>query len=205
MPKLYPVVLCGGSGSRLWPMSRRLYPKQFLPLVTEKSLLQDTVLRLRSLADCAPPVIVSNTDHRFLVAEQLNRLGIRPDIQILEPVARNTGPAVAVAALHVMQKDPSGVLLVVPSDGAIADTAAFAKAAAVAVQAVQQGLMLTFGIRPTFAATGYGYIEPGEKLAQAPGAYRIARFVEKPKAPLAQEYFESGKFLWNSGMFAFAA
>src|SRR4051812_29633231 len=170
MPKLYPVVLCGGSGSRLWPMSRRLYPKQFLPLVTEKSLLQDTVLRLRSLADCAPPVIVSNTDHRFLVAEQLNELGLRPDIQILEPVARNTGPAVAVAALHVARHDPDAVLLVVPSDSAIRDAAAFGKAVGVALQGARRGLMLTFGIRPTFAATGYGYIEPGEPLAQAPGA-----------------------------------
>jgi mannose-1-phosphate guanylyltransferase/mannose-6-phosphate isomerase len=186
-------------------MSRRLLPKQFLPLVTDRSLLQDTVLRLNSLPDVGSPVIVSNSEHRFLVAEHLNELGIRPEVQILEPVGRNTGPAVAVAALYVAREDPGGVLLVVPSDSAIQDPAAFGRAAALAVEAARQDLLVTFGIRPTFAATGYGYIEPGAPIERAPGTFRVARFVEKPKLDKAREYFESGRFLWNSGMFAFSA
>jgi mannose-1-phosphate guanylyltransferase/mannose-6-phosphate isomerase len=203
--KLHPVVLCGGSGSRLWPMSRRLLPKQFLPLVSERSMLQDTVLRLASLPECGAPVVVSNNDHRFLVAEQLNALEIRPAVQILEPMGRNTAPAVAVSALHVAKEDPDGMLLVVPSDSAIRDVTAFGKAAASAIQAARKGFLLTFGIRPTYPATGYGYIEPGAPLPEAPGAMRVARFIEKPKADKAQEYFSSGRFLWNSGMFAFSA
>jgi len=203
--KLHPVVLSGGSGSRLWPMSRRLLPKQFLPLVSERSMLQDTVLRLASLPECGAPIVVSNNEHRFLVAEQLNELGIRPEVQILEPVGRNTAPAVAVSALHVVKGEPEGLLLVVPSDSAIRDVAAFREAVAAAVRAARQGFLLTFGIRPTYAATGYGYIEPGVPLAEAPGAFRVARFIEKPKADKASEYFASGRFLWNSGMFAFSA
>src|SRR3954463_11127765 len=110
MPELYPVVLCGGSGSRLWPMSRRLFSKQFLPLISERSLLQETALRLGALPDCEPPVVVSNNEHRFLVAEQLNQVGVRPAVQILEPIGRNTAPAVAIAALQVAKQDPDGLL-----------------------------------------------------------------------------------------------
>jgi mannose-1-phosphate guanylyltransferase/mannose-6-phosphate isomerase len=203
--RLHPVILCGGSGSRLWPMSRRLFPKQFLPLISDRSLLQETALRVGALPDCDPPVIVSNNEHRFLVAEQLNQVGIRPAVQILEPVGRNTAPAVAIAALQVAKQDPDGLLLVLPSDASIQDPAAFAAAVAVAVKAARQGFLLTFGIRPTFAATGYGYIEPGAPLAEAAGTFSIARFIEKPKADKAQEFFQSGRFLWNSGMFAFSA
>ena len=170
-------------------MSRRLLPKQFLPLVSERSMLQDTVLRLASLPDCEAPVVVSNNEHRFLVAEQLNALEIRPAVQILEPMGRNTAPAVAVSALHVAKEDPDGMLLVVPSDSAIRDVTAFGQAAASAVQAARQGFLLTFGIRPTYAATGYGYIEPGAPLPEALGAMRVARFIEKPKLDKAQEYF----------------
>ena len=186
-------------------MSRRLLPKQFLPLVSERSMLQDTVLRLASLPDCGAPLVVSNNEHRFLVAEQLNEIGIRPEVQILEPVGRNTAPAVAVSALQVAKADPEGMLLVVPSDSAIRDVAAFREAVARGVRAARQGFLLTFGIRPTYAATGYGYIEPGAPLAEAPGASRVERFIEKPKADKAREYFASGRFLWNSGMFAFSA
>src|SRR5205814_1800828 len=122
--KIHPVILSGGSGTRLWPMSRRLLPKQFLPLVSSHTMLQETVARLEGLPDCASPIVVSNHEHRFLVAEQLNELGMRPAVQILEPVGRNTAPAVAVAALHVRASDPGGVLLVLPSDHAIGDVAA---------------------------------------------------------------------------------
>ncbi|HYD58289.1 MAG TPA: mannose-1-phosphate guanylyltransferase/mannose-6-phosphate isomerase [Burkholderiales bacterium] len=205
MPKLHPVVLCGGSGTRLWPMSRRLYPKQFLALVSERSMLQDTVQRLAALPEAGAPVIVSNNEHRFLVAEHVRELELRPAIQILEPVGRNTAPAVAVAALHVSRSDPDGILLVVPSDSAIQDRAAFGAAATQAVHAAAQGYLVTFGIRPTFAATGYGYVEPGEPLPEAPGASRLVRFIEKPNASKAEELLASGRYLWNSGMFAFSA
>jgi mannose-1-phosphate guanylyltransferase/mannose-1-phosphate guanylyltransferase/mannose-6-phosphate isomerase len=205
MSRLHPVVLCGGSGSRLWPMSRRLLPKQFLPLVTERTLLQDTILRIGGMAGAEPPIVISNHEHRFLVAEQLNELGVKPAVQILEPVGRNTAPAVAVAALHVTKQDPGGLLLVLPSDHAIADTAAFGDAVAIARRAAAQGLIVTFGIQPTQPAIGYGYIERGEPLEKQSQAFRIKRFVEKPDAKTAAEYLKSGRFYWNSGMFVFSA
>lgn len=205
MPKLHPVVLCGGSGTRLWPMSRRLLPKQFLPLVTEKSLLQDTVARLGGLDGAEPPVVLSNNEHRFLVAEQLAEMGVAPAAQILEPAGRNTAPAVAVAALHVAASDPDGVMLVLPSDHAIGEPAAFREAVGVAARAAAQGLLATFGVRPDHPATGYGYIERGEPLAGEKSAFRILRFVEKPDAATAAEYLRSGRFFWNSGMFVFTA
>ncbi len=185
-------------------MSRRLLPKQFLPLVTERTLLQDTVLRLRALRECEKPIVISNDEHRFLVAEQLNELGVRPAVQILEPLGRNTAPAVAVAALHIRKDDPDGLLLVLPSDHAIADTAAFRDAVLAAQRAAEKGLLVTFGIRPTHPATGYGYIEQGEPLAGDARTFRIRRFVEKPDAQKASEYLASGRFLWNSGMFVFS-
>ena len=203
--KLHPIVLCGGSGTRLWPMSRRMLPKQFLPLVGERTMLQDTVLRLAGIPDCAKAVVVSNTEHRFLVAEQLKNVGASPEVQILEPVGRNTAPAVAVAALHVAQTDPEGILLVLSSDHAIGDVAAFHRAVSSAVGAAKKGLLVTFGIHPTYPATAYGYIEVGEPLAEAAGVARIRRFVEKPDAAKATEYLATGRFLWNSGMFVFSA
>ena len=205
MTKLHPVVLCGGAGTRLWPMSRRMLPKQFLPLVGERTMLQDTVLRLAGIPDCAKAVVVSNTEHRFLVAEQLKSIEASPEVQILEPVGRNTAPAVAVADLHVAQTDPEGILLVLSSDHAIADVRAFHRAIAAAVGAARQGLLVTFGIRPDHPATGYGYIEAGEALPGEAEVARIRRFVEKPDAATAAEYLASGRFLWNSGMFVFKA
>ncbi len=201
--KLHPVILCGGSGSRLWPMSRRLLPKQFLPLVTEHSLLQDTVLRLGTIGGCEKPIVISNNEHRFLVAEQLNALGVAPAVQILEPMGRNTAPAVAVAALHVARDDPEAALLVLPSDHAISNSEAFRDAVLVARRAADQGLLVTFGIRPTQAATGYGYIELGAPLPGLADVCRIQRFVEKPSLEKAREYVASGRFFWNSGMFLF--
>src|SRR5258708_11269722 len=161
---VHPVVLAGGSGSRLWPMSRRLLPKQFLPLVTERTLLQDTVLRLRALRECEKPIVISNNEHRFLVAEQLNELGVRPAVQILEPAGRNTAPAVAIAALHVQQDDPDAVLLVLPSDHAISDAAGFREAVLSASRLAGRDLLLTFGIQPNQPETGYGHIQLGEPL-----------------------------------------
>src|SRR5260221_4200059 len=186
-------------------MSRRLLPKQFLPLVSERSMLQDTALRIKAMAGAEPPIVISNSEHRFLVAEQLDELGVKPAVQILEPVGRNTAPAVAVAALHVKKQDPDGLLLVLPSDHDITDTAAFSEAVAAAQRAAGQDLLTTFGIRPTQPATGYGYIERGEPLEGQNQVFRIRRFVEKPDARKAAEYMKSGRFYWNSGMFVFSA
>ncbi len=186
-------------------MSRRLLPKQFLPLVSERSMLQDTALRIKAMAGAEPPIVISNSEHRFLVAEQLDELGVKPAVQILEPVGRNTAPAVAVAALHVKKQDPDGLLLVLPSDHVIADGAAFSEVVAAAQRAAGQDLLTTFGIRPTQPATGYGYIERGEPIEGQNQIFRIKRFVEKPDAQKAAEYLKSGRFYWNSGMFVFSA
>jgi mannose-1-phosphate guanylyltransferase/mannose-6-phosphate isomerase len=199
------VILSGGSGTRLWPMSRRLLPKQFLPLVSERSMLQDTVLRLSGLADGMAPIVVSNNEHRFLVAEQLREIGGAPNAQILEPVGRNTAPAVAAAAMHVAASDPSGLLLVLPADHLIRDVAAFHTAVGAAAKIALAGWLVTFGIRPSEPATGYGYIERGEPLAGANGGYRVARFVEKPDRDTAARLLESAQFSWNSGMFVLGA
>src|SRR2546425_8439177 len=169
MVRLHPVILCGGTGTRLWPLSRRLLPKQFLPLVTDRTMLQDTILRIAELPEAEPPIVISNNEHRFLVAEQLNELGVRPAVQILEPAGRNTAPAGAGAALQVRQDDPDALLLVLPSDHAIGDPAAFREAVLAAARIAGQGFLATFGIRPTQPHTGYGYIELGEPL---PGATR---------------------------------
>jgi mannose-1-phosphate guanylyltransferase/mannose-6-phosphate isomerase len=205
MGKLHPVILCGGAGTRLWPMSRRLLPKQYLPLVGERTMLQDTALRLAGLPECAAPLVVSNAEHRFLVAEQLKSVDVRPEVQILEPVGRNTAPAVAAAALHVAASDPDGVLLVLSSDHAITKVPAFHAAIDAAVRAAQKDFLVTFGIQPAHPATGYGYIEVGEAIPGEPGVARIARFVEKPDAAKAAQYLASGRFLWNSGMFVLRA
>ena len=201
----YPLVLSGGSGSRLWPMSRRLLPKQFLPLTSEHSLLQDTLARLQGVEGACAPIIVSNSEHRFLVAEQLREIGVRPDVQILEPVGRNTAPAVAVAALHVQSRNPDGCLLVLPSDQLIQDVPAFHAAIATALPLAASGSLVTFGIAPRGPVTGYGYIERGEPISGSRGSHRVARFVEKPDLDTARRYVASGRFFWNSGMFVFLA
>jgi mannose-1-phosphate guanylyltransferase/mannose-6-phosphate isomerase len=200
-----PVVLCGGSGTRLWPMSRKLLPKQFLPLVSERSLLQDTLERVRALPDCGPPIIISNHEHRFLVAEQAKAIGVTPAVQILEPVGRNTAPAVAVAALHLQAEDPDAVLLVLASDHAIRDLKKFEEAVLSAVRVARQGMLVTFGIKPSSPHTGYGYIEQAEPLSGEKNALRIRKFVEKPNLERAKDYLAAGNFLWNSGMFVFRA
>ena len=201
----YPLVLSGGSGSRLWPMSRRLLPKQFLPLVSERSLLQDTVMRLQGVQSARAPIVVSNGEHRFLVAEQLREIGVKPDVQVLEPVGRNTAPAVAVAALYVQSRQPDACLFVLPSDQLIQDVPAFHSAIATALPLAAGGSLVTFGITPRGPVTGYGYIERGEPISEGKGTFRVKRFVEKPDLETARGYVSSGRFFWNSGMFVFQA
>src|SRR5712692_3057877 len=202
---IHPVILCGGSGTRLWPLSRQSRPKQFLPLVTSRSLLQDTAARVVALRECSAPILMSNHEHRFVVAEQLKELGIASAAQILEPAARNTAPAIAVAALQLSKSDPDAMMLVLPSDHAIADTSAFHGAIRTAAASAAKGLLVTFGIRPTEPNTGFGYIEYGRPIEAASRVFRIQRFVEKPDAKTARSYVASGRFLWNSGIFLFPA
>jgi len=202
---IFPVILSGGSGSRLWPMSRQLLPKQFLPLVSDQTMLQETVLRLSGLPECAEPTIVSNNEHRFLVAEQLREIGAKPHAQILEPLGRNTAPAVAAAALCLQESDPDAAMLVLPADHLIRDVAGFHAAVSIAATLARNGSLVTFGIAPDHPATGYGYIERGDPIAGCNGAFHVARFVEKPDAARAQSFLANGRFSWNSGMFVFSA
>jgi mannose-1-phosphate guanylyltransferase/mannose-6-phosphate isomerase len=204
---IVPVILSGGAGTRLWPLSRELYPKQLLPLVTERTMLQDTLLRLRGTEGLAAPLVVCNEAHRFLVAEQLRQIGAAPAI-LLEPVGRNTAPAVAIAALEALAADADAILLVLPADHAIGDPAALRAAVAAGRQWAEAAHLITFGIVPTAAETGYGYIRAGKALgaARQPLApHAVERFVEKPDLETARRYVASGEYFWNSGMFMFRA
>ena len=201
MSPLIPVILSGGSGTRLWPLSRESHPKQFLPLLGEHSLLQSTWLRLRGLPGADAPLIVANEEHRFMVAEQLRQVGATPLALILEPVGRNTAPAIAVAALRAMQGGQDPVLLVLPSDHVIVDEIGFRAAVLLAMESAKAGYLVTFGIVPTAPETGYGYI----KAAPGAGVRDVLRFVEKPDQATAEAYLASGEYFWNSGMFAFLA
>ena len=203
---LIPVILSGGAGTRLWPLSRELYPKQLLALTGERTMIQQTAMRLEGLGAGAP-VVVCNEAHRFLVAEQLRQLGIEPQATVLEPMGRNTAPAIALAALAALKAaGPSAagdpLLLVLPADHVIRDVPAFHKAVHAAVEAAQEGQLVTFGIVPASAETGYGYIQRGSASGSV---YRITRFVEKPSAAVAQDFVGSGDYYWNSGMFLFGA
>jgi len=201
---IIPVILSGGAGSRLWPLSRELYPKQFLPLVNQYTMLQNTVLRLEAINDIAAPVVICNEEHRFMVAEQLRALDIRPSALILEPVGRNTAPAVAVAALHNLEQNDDSILLVLPADHVIANTEVFQRSVERAVSHAQAGRLITFGIAPESPETGYGYIKAGQPLDDS-GVCPVERFIEKPDQSTAQAYVASGEYYWNSGMFMFRA
>ena len=201
----YPVILSGGSGSRLWPLSRVALPKQFLPLVTERTLFQETVLRLKNFPDMASPLVICNEEHRFLAAEQLREIGTAPLLQILEPFGRNTAPAIAVAAFAAMEKSAHAILLVLPADHLIQDVSGFHTAIQSALALAQQNKLVTFGITPSAPATGFGYIERGGVLNTAEHSYAVARFVEKPDLDTAHQFLASGEFFWNSGMFVFKA
>jgi mannose-1-phosphate guanylyltransferase/mannose-6-phosphate isomerase len=176
-----------------------------LPLLSERSLLQDTVTRLKGVPGVRAPIVVSNSEHRFLVAEQLREIGVKPDVQILEPIGRNTAPAVAVSALHVRSRQPDGCLFVLPSDHLIRDLPAFHSAIAAALPLAAGGSLVTFGITPAAPVTGYGYIERGEPIEGSKASFKVRRFVEKPDLETARGYVSSGRFFWNSGMFLFRA
>ena len=206
MKSITPVILSGGSGTRLWPLSREAHPKQFLPVIGEHSLLQATAQRLKGL-NASPPIVVANESHRFLVAEQLQELGMKAGALLLEPVGRNTAPAIAAAAYQAMAADEHAVLLVMPSDHAIRDIAGFQAAVAEALPIAEKGgfdnrgAIVTFGIVPDAPETGFGYI----KASAGEGVRAILRFVEKPDSETAQAYVASGDYFWNSGMFLFKA
>jgi mannose-1-phosphate guanylyltransferase/mannose-6-phosphate isomerase len=202
---IVPVILSGGSGTRLWPVSRESFPKQLWPLISANTLLQETALRAHDPARFAPPVVVCNQEHRFLIAEQLRAANIASPRIVLEPVGRNSAPAIAAAALLVAETAPDAVLWLLAADHAIADTAALHENLATAARATRTGRIVTFGMRPTAPETGYGYIALGAPLADAPGAYAVAEFVEKPDAARAQKLSTDGRHLWNSGMFVFTA
>jgi mannose-1-phosphate guanylyltransferase/mannose-6-phosphate isomerase len=203
--KILPVLLSGGAGSRLWPMSRELYPKQLLNLCSERSMLQDTALRVTDAGLFADPLVICNQEHRFVIAEQLRQAGVTPRNIVLEPVGRNTAAACAVAALLVAEQDPDALLLVLPADHLIHNVAAFHDAVAVATRAAQSGRLVTFGITPTGPETGYGYIRQGAPLSGVPGAFAVEAFVEKPSRSVAEGYVADGRYGWNSGMFLFPA
>lgn len=201
-PPILPVVLAGGYGTRLWPLSRQLLPKQFLPLVSEKSMLQEAVLRARQVKGAHPALVICNEEHRFLAAEQLRAMGAQGARVLLEPEGRGTAPAAALAALAALEEDARAVLAVYPADHRIADLAGFARSMADAIELAAQGELVAFGIEPTGPATGYGYMVRGE--ATGPG-FRVRRFVEKPDAARAAQLLAAGNAYWNSGMFVFGA
>ena len=198
---MIPVILSGGSGTRLWPLSRGQYPKQFLPLVSGKTMIQETLLRLNGVPGLQPPIAVCNEDHRFMMAEQLWEIGVKPATIILEPVGKNTAPAVAMAALSAASEDD--VLLILPADHVIIDSLSFHKAIAKADALAKQDFLVTFGIVANAPETGYGYIKASnDSIGEG---FKVAAFVEKPDAETAQRYLDSGDYFWNSGMFAFKA
>ena len=199
---MIPVILSGGAGTRLWPLSREMYPKQLLSLTSKQTMLQDTAMRLAAIAGALPPIVVCNEAHRFTVAEQIRALDIQASAILLEPSGRNTAPAVALAALQASSIDPDATLVVAPADHVIRDARKFQQAAEVAVALAQHDKLITFGIVAHAPETGYGYIRRG---AGAGPAYPVAQFVEKPPLDLAQQYVASGDYYWNSGMFVFKA
>jgi len=200
---LIPVLLSGGVGSRLWPVSRELYPKQFLPLTGDCSLLTQTLQRAAGITGISEPIVVCNDEHRFLVAEQLRQSAVKPLAILLEPEGKNTAPAVAAAALRAQQIDPKALLLVLPADHVIRQPDVFAAAVVQSMDAANSGSLVTFGIVPNAPEIGYGYIQAGD--ADANGVRQLRQFVEKPNLETAKKYLASGEYLWNSGMFLLRA
>ena len=202
---IYPVILSGGAGSRLWPLSRSKFPKQFLPMLGKKSLFTQTLERVGTAYGFGAPLVVANEHHRFMVNEQASKAGIELETVLLEPVGRNTAPAVAIAALKAAEIDSDALLLFLPSDHVILDTPGFHKAVSDAACAAKQGYLVCFGMTPTRPETGYGYIAEGATIDGAKGARAVRGFTEKPDETTAQKYLEEGGYHWNSGMFMFAA
>jgi len=200
---VFPVILSGGVGSRLWPTSRSLYPKQLLPLVSDKTMLQETASRVADPELFAKTIIVSNDEHRFIIAQQMQEAGLKPLAHLLEPVGRNTAPAAAAAAAFVQTQDREGVMLLLPADHHIRDVASFHAAVAQGAELARQGKLVTFGIVPSAPETGYGYIKRGEPLGDS--AYKVQRFVEKPDLVTAEKYLLEGGYDWNAGIFMFRA
>src|SRR6266852_4266805 len=200
---IHPVILSGGSGTRLWPMSRTLYPKQLLTLFGHESLLQQTVHRVVEPERFAPPVLVANEEHRFIIAEQLREIAVVPRALLLEPVGRNTAPAACVAALRLAASEPDALMLVLASDHTIADLAAFRTAVKRAAAAGRAGYLVSLGITPDRAETGYGYVAAAKPIKGCDGAFAVARFVEKPDADTAERYVTSGDYFWNASIFLF--
>ncbi|MCH2165777.1 MAG: mannose-1-phosphate guanylyltransferase/mannose-6-phosphate isomerase [Marinovum sp.] len=203
-----PVLLCGGSGTRLWPLSRKSYPKQFVPLVGEETLFQASAKRLSGGTDAihfGAPVVLTNSDFRFIVTEQLQAVGIDPGAIMIEPEGRNTAPAILAAALQVAADDPEAIMLVAPSDHVVPDTAAFHAAVERGLTAVSEGMLMTFGITPTHPETAYGYLELTRQPDDVGTPIALATFVEKPASARAAELLEAGNYLWNAGIFMFRA
>ncbi|WP_022932583.1 mannose-1-phosphate guanylyltransferase/mannose-6-phosphate isomerase [Treponema bryantii] len=217
---LIPIILSGGAGTRLWPLSWGDHPKQFLPLVSDRTMIQETLLRLKGL-ELGSPVISCGEGHRFMVAQQIGEVldemdsPVKPEndtgkpVILLEPMAKNTAPAIAAACCAAMKQDPDAVVIVLPSDHVIADVQAFQNAVKAAAANAEKGYLVTFGIVPTFPATGYGYVKAasstGSETGCVDGAFTLEKFVEKPCLEKAQEYLASGEYAWNSGMFVFKA
>ncbi|MFD2250937.1 mannose-1-phosphate guanylyltransferase/mannose-1-phosphate guanylyltransferase/mannose-6-phosphate isomerase [Pseudochelatococcus lubricantis] len=203
--RITPVILSGGTGTRLWPLSRETFPKQLLPLAGERSMLQETVLRVADRKRFNAPIVIANVEHRFVIAEQLRALGIDDATIVLEPVGRNTTAAAAIAALVESRRDPQGLILLLAADHVVQDTPALLDAVFNSLPAAVAGRFVLFGVQPTAPATGYGYIQRGAGETDVPGVYPVQRFVEKPDATTAQTYLDSGDYLWNSAIFLLPA
>ena len=204
MQTIVPVLLSGGSGTRLWPVSRSLYPKQLLPMAAERTMFQETVRRFAGVPGFAPPLVVCNDEHRFIIASQIQAMGIAPHTIVLEPLGRNTAPAAAVAALLLAEQSSDTLMLLAPSDHVIDDAPGFLAAVRLGARAAAQGRLVTFGIHPGRPETGYGYIRRAGELEAAPGAFAVAGFVEKPDRATAEGFVANGDYFWNSGMFLFS-
>jgi len=202
--QIHPVILSGGTGTRLWPLSRASLPKQLLALHGPRTMIQNTVMRA-SVPGAAKPILLCNEGHRFLVAEQMQEIGVVPEAIVLEPIGRNTAPAAAIAALLVAEQEARGIVLLLPSDHIVTNDDAFRAAVKRAVPAAERGYIVTFGIAPAGADTGYGYIQCGAPLEGLDRVAAVRRFAEKPDTATAETYLRAGDYVWNSGMFVFRA